>query len=398
MTTYRLFLRFVLVVIFILLQGCSGGSSSSGNPPPPPPPPTGPEFLYVGTNNSPATNPAEIAIFRVDPSTGALGTPTVVPNTPVIGSVADPFGRALYTADGGTGDIHEYAINGSTGALTEVSGSPFPVPSSPPLQNPTPQFGADPYTDKLGNFVYVNNCGFSRNSAGTLKPIPGGCFPGTGGIRTVAHPSGKFLIQTCDMPDNTLISNPICVAAVNPSTGQLLKDPNPLVIQLFEASDVVVHPSGNFVYMSGGTDIFPPTPRFQAIFALSFDTQTGLLNQIDGGAALPVQNQLSALAVTPNGKFLYAVDNTNIYVFAVTPAGALLPISGSPFPFVHGFQFFSRAFQVDNTGQFLYLAATDINAVVGFKIDPDTGVFSPIPGSPFAIGATPSTMVVVRTP
>jgi hypothetical protein len=317
---------------------------------------------------------------------------------PVLGSVGDPFGRALYTADG-TGAIHEYTINGTTGALTEVSGSPFPVPTSPPLRDPTPHFGPDPYTDLPGNFVYLNNCGLRRNSTGTLAPIPGGgCFPGTGGMRTVAHPSGKFLIQACDMPDVTLISNPICVAGVNQSTGQLLKDPNPIVVQLTAAADVAVHPSGNFVYMSAGAQVFPPTPVSQAIFLFSFDAGTGLLTQINGGAALPVQNQVSALAMTPNGKFLYAVDNTNMYVFAITPGGALLPISGSPFPFAHTFNPIARAFQIDNTGQFLYLAATDINAVIGFKIDPNTGNFTAIPGSPFPIGATPQTMAVVRTP
>ncbi|MGZ4870808.1 MAG: lactonase family protein [Candidatus Angelobacter sp.] len=401
MTNYPLFSRFALVVALVLLQGCGGGSSS--NPPPPPPPPTGPEFLYIGTDNSqpgnPPGNPTEIVSFAINPNTGALGTPTVMATGPVRGSVADPFGRALYTADGATGAIHEYTINGTTGALTEVSGSPFSVPTSPPLQDPTPHFGADPYTDLLGNFVYLNNCGLRRNSAGTLAPITGGgCFPGTGGIRTVAHPSGKFLIQTCDMPDVTLISNPICVAGANPSTGQLLKDPNPIVIQLTVASDVAVHPSGNFVYMSAGTDIFPPTPSPQGIAAFNFDAGTGLLQPASGGADLPVPNQLSALAMTPNGKFLYAVDNTNMYVFAITPGGALLPISGSPFPFAHQFRLSARAFQIDNTGQFLYLAARDINAVIGFKIDPNTGNFTAIPGSPFPIGATPQTMAVVRTP
>lgn len=396
MTNYHLFSRFVLVVALVVLQGCGGGSSS--NPPPPPPPPMGPEFLYVGTTNAQPGNPTEIVSFPVNSSTGALGTPTVMATGPVLGSVGDPFGRALYTADG-TGAIHEYTINGTTGALTEVSGSPFPVPTSPPLRDPTPHFGPDPYTDLPGNFVYLNNCGLRRNSTGTLAPIPGGgCFPGTGGMRTVAHPSGKFLIQACDMPDVTLISNPICVAGVNQSTGQLLKDPNPIVVQLTAAADVAVHPSGNFVYMSAGAQVFPPTPVSQAIFLFSFDAGTGLLTQINGGAALPVQNQVSALAMTPNGKFLYAVDNTNMYVFAITPAGALLPISGSPFPFAHTFNPIARAFQIDNTGQFLYLAATDINAVIGFKIDPNTGNFTAIPGSPFPIGAIPQTMAVVRTP
>lgn len=401
MTNYPLFSRFVLVVALVLLQGCGGGSSSNTPPPPPPPPPPpmGPEFLYVGTTNSPVGNPTEILSFPINSTTGALGTPTVLATGPVLGSVADPFGRELYTTDAATGAIHAYTINGTTGALTEVSGSPFSVPSSPPLHDPTPHFGPDPFTDLLGNFVYQNNCGLARNSSGTLAPIPGGgCFPGTGGTRNVAHPSGKFLIQACNMPDVTLISNPICVAGANQSTGQLLPDPNPLVIQLTSASDLAVHPSGNFVYMSAGSEAFAPTPRNQSIFLFTFNAGAGTLQQASGGVALPVQNQGSDLAITPKGTFLYAVDNTNMYVFAIGTGGVLLPISGSPFPFAHLFNPSARAFQIDNTGQFLYLAVTDVNAVFGFKLDPNTGNFTPIPGSPFPIGATPQTMAVVRTP
>src|SRR5690242_17887488 len=94
MTNYHLFSRFVLVLALALLQGCGGGSSSN------PPPPTGPEFLYVGTTNSQRGNPTEIVGFPINSSTGALGTPTVLATGPVLGSVGDPFGRALYTADG----------------------------------------------------------------------------------------------------------------------------------------------------------------------------------------------------------------------------------------------------------------------------------------------------------
>jgi 6-phosphogluconolactonase len=397
MTNYHLFSRFVLVVAFVLLQGCGSssnpGSSSSSNAPPPPPP-TGPQFVYIGTNAQPG-NPTEIVIFPVNPGTGALGPSIVMPTSSVIGSVADPFGRALYTADGVTGAVHEYTINGTTGALTEISGSPFSVPGlPPPSQNP--QFTADLYTNAQGNFVYENNCGFSRNSAGGLTPIPGSCFPLSGASRTAADPSGKFLFQTCDLGD-TLGGLPICLIAVNQSTGQLQQAGTPPTVIQFRAADVVVHPSGNFVYASGLIQNFPPTPSTQQIVVFSFNAATGGFT-FQGGNGLPVPNQFSALAVTPNGKFVYAVDPTNIYVFAMSPSGSLLPISGFPFPGGHTFQAGSRALQFDNTGQFLYMAATDINAVVGFKVDPNTGVFSPIPGSPFAIGATPSTMVVVRTP
>jgi 6-phosphogluconolactonase (cycloisomerase 2 family) len=391
MTTYRLFLRFVLVVIFVLLQGCSGGSSSSGNPQPPLL--AGPEFVYVGSVNSPATNPTQIAIFRVDPSTGALSSPAIMLTNAVSGSGVDPFGKVLYIGDGLTGGIHEYAINGGNGVLTEFAGSPFPLPVK--VTGTPPFTGAALFTDPQEKFVYDLSCGYNRDSAGTLTPIiPGSCFAEIGGFEAAVHPNGKFVFYACNIIDFA-----ICAASIN-QVGVLVRvsEEGP---SRFEAHDMAMHPSGNFIYASGDLALLPPPPNNppspEQIAILNFNASTGtlaVLNQI----TLKVPADRTAIAVTPNGKFLYVVDATNMYAFSVNADGNLTPVSGSPFPGGHTMQPFSRALQVDNTGQFLYLAATDINAVVGFKIDPNSGAISPIPGSPFPIGASPSTMVVVRTP
>jgi 6-phosphogluconolactonase len=53
---------------------------------------------------------------------------------------------------------------------------------------------------------------------------------------------------------------------------------------------------------------------------------------------------------------------------------------------------------VDPAGKFLYLTALDSNAIFGYRIDLASGALSPLPGSPFPIGAIPLTLSVVRTP
>jgi 6-phosphogluconolactonase (cycloisomerase 2 family) len=380
MTSRKVLSAFVLALA-VFVQGCSGGGSSGGSPTL-----TGPEFVYIGTNTQ-VGNPTEIAIFPVNLSTGALSAPVIIPNIAVGSSAVDPFGKVFYVADGITAAIHEYSINGSTGALTEFSGSPFPFPVTP---IGTPPFGGDLYTDTQEKFVYDGGCGYNRDSAGALTPIiPGHCFDGVGGATSSVHPSDKFVFNICNSPDF-----PLCVDSIN-QQGVLV----PVGfgdVPRFEAFDMAMHPSGNFVYASGDValPLSPPSAEQIAIFSFDGAGNLNLLNQV----SLLALASPTALAITPNGKFLYAANPSGVFAFSVNADGSLTQISGSPFAGGHSVLQFTRAFQVDNTGQFLYLAPTDIKAVVAFKIDPNSGALSPVPGSPFPIGATPSTMTVVRTP
>ena len=155
-----------------------------------------------------------------------------------------------------------------------------------------------------------------------------------------------------------------------------------------------MHPSKNFVYASGDVVLPLSSPSAEQIAIFSFDGagNLNLLNQV----SLLARASPTALAISPNGKFLYAANSSGVFAFSVNADGSLTQISGSPFAGGHSVLQFTRALQVDNSG--LYLTATDTNAVVAFKIDPNSGALSPVCGFPFPIGATSSTMTVVRTP
>jgi 6-phosphogluconolactonase len=384
------------LAMFILLQGCGGGSSSGGNSNgvvPPPPVLTGPEFLYVGTANFPAGSPTELLVFPINFTTGALGAPTTIPAAnPVTATAGDPFGKVLYTADGTTGAIHEYSVNGSTGALTEFSGSPFP-----PLPNPAVASTSNLYTDTQNRFVYLSNCGFARNAAGALTPITNPCFAQVQGVSFAVDPGNKFVIAACQ-----LRNAPTCVNAINPVNGSLEGVPGgPATVSSFTPHAVAAHPSGKFVYTGGLFDPSPPFPAppdpHERIVVYSLDRATGILS-VTAQTEFQTRLEVIALTLDPAGKFLYAADSQNVFGFSVNAAnGTLTPVPGSLFP-GHPFQDFSSVLRVDPAGKFLYLAATDIGAVVGYKIDPGTGSLTPIPGSPFLLGATPVTLSAVRTP
>jgi 6-phosphogluconolactonase (cycloisomerase 2 family) len=85
-------------------------------------------FAYV---TIPSSN--EIAGFSIDGTSGTLtplaGSPFPVGVEPLSAVVAS--GWYLFAANNGSNDLSVYSIDQSSGALTPVSGSPFPVGQSP---------------------------------------------------------------------------------------------------------------------------------------------------------------------------------------------------------------------------------------------------------------------------
>ena len=131
----------------------------------------GGKFLY--TANPDATNPS-ISGFSIDPTTGALsplsGSPFPLPVSHYIAT--DQTGAYLYVTSGA--NIVGYAIDATTGALTALPG--FPVAA-----------GANAYSitiDPTNQFLYVANdgaanvSGFTLDaSTGALTPMAGSPFP-----------------------------------------------------------------------------------------------------------------------------------------------------------------------------------------------------------------------------
>ena len=131
---------------------------------------TSSKYVYAAV---PASN--QIVIFREDPNSGVL---TPLAGSPVTAGQAvqalaiHPSGKYLYAANSGEGDVSEYTIS-SAGALTEVT--------------PRTSVGVSPTLlamDSAGAFLYVGNSGsfsisvFSiTSSTGVLSPVPGSPFP-----------------------------------------------------------------------------------------------------------------------------------------------------------------------------------------------------------------------------
>ena len=127
-------------------------------------------FLYV-------TDSAHNAIAGFAIQTGGAltpinGSPFAASATP-IGLGIDPQGALLFAANSASNNVSAYAIDSSSGALGQVSGSPFPTGGVGP---------SAVAVDSETSFVYVTDqashdiAAFSIASNGALQPVKGSPF------------------------------------------------------------------------------------------------------------------------------------------------------------------------------------------------------------------------------
>src|SRR6202162_3751687 len=114
---------------------------------------TRPTFLFLLEGKGVPTG--TIHVFSVNASTGAI---TEVPGSPFnaglipVQLAVDPTGRFVYVANQLSEDITAFSVDASTGALTELPGSAFPIGSQPIA------LAIDP----TGRFLYVSATNFTN--------------------------------------------------------------------------------------------------------------------------------------------------------------------------------------------------------------------------------------------
>jgi 6-phosphogluconolactonase len=171
-------------------------------------------FLYVADTG-------QIDALQVNTSTGAL---TAVAGSPFTSGTntyltVDPMNRFVFAADtNSAGAVYAFTIDASTGALTAVPGSPFLLGSGSSPAQPS-QIAVD----SSGNFVYVTLpsagqvAGFSIDgSSGVLTAIPGSPFAAGAGASAIAATTGEALYVA------NPTANSISGFSINATTGALV--------------------------------------------------------------------------------------------------------------------------------------------------------------------------------
>jgi 6-phosphogluconolactonase (cycloisomerase 2 family) len=124
-------------------------------------------------------------------------------------------------ANQGTSTVSVFSLDATTGALTEVPGSPFASGNEPgPVAIDPPVLAG---TTPSGKFVFVGNTGdntlsaYSIDSAGSLTPVAGTPIPlGTNAQPSsiAVDPAGKFVYVS-------IASQQVAGFAFDPNTGAL---------------------------------------------------------------------------------------------------------------------------------------------------------------------------------
>ncbi len=188
------------------------------------------QFLYTENLDASGGNILlqSLSAFSVDSSTGALapvlGSPFVPPVSATIGGLAiHPSGKFLYATSGlEANGILAWNIDGTTGGLTVLTGSPFQV--GVPIHSAA--------FDPSGKFLYATAgptggiLGFNVDpNSGALTPIPGSPFSsGSFLADPTVEPSGRFLFAG-DEPNHAIVR-----FSIDSATGALaaLGSPAPL--------------------------------------------------------------------------------------------------------------------------------------------------------------------------
>jgi 6-phosphogluconolactonase (cycloisomerase 2 family) len=253
-----------------------------------------PNGKYLYTAN-PGVGENDISLFSIA-SDGVLTE--ITPRTPVTpgatdpqNMVMDPGGKYLYVANATSNNISVFTIDSSTGGLSQVTGSPFPIGASPLNMTISPS----------GSFLYVtsgtgqNNSsfgsilGFSVN-AGTLLPIDQTSSDGQDPSGIAVDPKGAFLYVT------NKVSDSIAIFAIK-STGVLAEVPGSALADVNQGPvAVLVDPSGGYLYVAnqGSSNIATYT----------IDSTTGFPTVV---ADSPFASEVnpSFLAIDPVGKYLF---------------------------------------------------------------------------------------------
>lgn len=337
------------------------------------------QFAYTA-NNSDGT----ISGYAINPTTGQLTSIGAAVNdggaatAPAAVSLS-PDGKWAFSATNAGKQIYAFAINRMTGALTPAPGSPFNNPAFV-TGHPYPDIAVD----ATSHFLYLASLndnlvvGFAIDqTTGALTQIGTSFAAGAGaGAIPAFSPNGKFLYVM------NQTGNSVSGYSIDPNSGSLA----PIGAAAFPAGPnptwISFRPDGMFAYVSNTN-----SGNAGSISVYSVDS-TGALTAV-GTGPVPVENGPADLTIDASGTHLYVPNRGSgtISVFSIDPtAGTLTPVGAGAVQAGAG----PQLVVIDPTGKYAYASSSYGDDVWGYSIDPTTGNLTPVPGSPFVSGSTGS--------
>jgi 6-phosphogluconolactonase (cycloisomerase 2 family) len=261
--------------------------------------------------------------------------------------VVDPSGSFLYVAvldscgDGCAGAISAFKIN-TDGSLTEIAGSPFKT-----------DYGAIGIAvHPSGHFVYSinsSNCCkttdtvsvFQVNAtSGALTEVAGSPFALPGAVTSgffaefgAVHPNGQFLYVTA-LTNNNTTNGSVYGFSIDTTSGALTSLSGSPFAAGLNPLGIDVDSIDNFLFVVNAGPIGGSRPPGVDgnIMVYKIDASTGNLTPVQGSPFGATTETLFLLAVDESCRYVYVTDPSGLlFGFSINSAtGALTPVPGSP--------------------------------------------------------------------
>ena len=338
------------------------------------------------------------------------------------GTVGTSIGRLAYVVNGAAGSLSGYTINATTGALTQLTGSPLAVAGSSSLR----QAQIDP----TGSFLYVVDSGADVIFAYKINQVTGGVSPISGSPFatgktpvSLAFNYGGAYLYVANTGDNTISAftvafatgvlapiagSPFLVSGANPGPAQIITAGAYLFAANFNTNAVdvlsIAMGTGALKEVGNGspyaTDTGPYSLAIDPSGAVLYTANVGPSNagsvsaftvDLSSGAMTPVAGNpqpipaLNNIAIDSQSKYLFVTESAGLSVYPIVnkATGALsAPVAGSPFP--TGTNPYSVT--IDIADQFVYVANDGSANISEFTFTPATGVLTPVAGTPVPAG------------
>ena len=337
---------------------------------------TKPLVVYFGTAN----RGKGIHVFSLDQATGEL-TERGVAEIKGRGWIElDPTERYLYAATD-PDRIDAFAVDGSSGALTALNSSQTGTQSVSHLSvDPTSRYvvGAS-YSGGAVCVVSVNADGSLGGPTDVREHVPGpGDIPGPHQDQTQAKahqcpfdPSGRWVVVNDLGLDRTYVYS-------LDTSGGTLQPNDPPFVQFARGRGprhIAFHPSNRFAYVVNELS--------SELTALRWDAEAGVFEEIQNESTLPDgwsgRKWSAQVVVHPSGRWVYASNRgsggpaDDIAIFGIDRASGRISLAGH----AETLGQVARNFNIEPSGRWLVCVNQDSDNAVVFGIDQETGLMTP---------------------
>lgn len=337
-------------------------------------------FVYVGTYTGPGKAEG-IYVYRFDPESGALNHVHTVAGVDNPSFLAlDPQQRALYAVcevsdyEGKkSGAVSAFAVDSATGNLRLLNRQPSHG-AGPCYVSVHPR-GRYVLVANYGSghvAAYpVEQDGRVGQASDVVLHQGTGPNPerqqGPHAHFITPDPSGTFVLA-CDLGIDKIM-----VYRLDTSSGKLVPNVPPFAQAPPGAGPrhLAFHPSGRFVFVINEIG--------STMSAFTYDASRGALQMVQTLSTLPAgfaeKSSCAQVVVHPSGRYVYGSNrgHDSIAIFAIDEGSGRLTVVGHES--TRGKT--PRNFNIDPTGTFLLAANQNSNTIVTFRIDQETGRLTP---------------------